>query len=150
MANWTYVKAELNFDSAFEQAFKDIFGKMIEPEIVSRKEWKYALEHPDEFLPMGTNDSLTYILETYREGKYVHATIRGNLEDYEGDLVDWFMSRVFILDTIGHDGECDPSRNANVLRAVISVDSDADEDRYRGLHVWDMGRVYDERWLHDE
>lgn len=151
MANWTYVKAEVNFLAEYEQKFKDIFGKMIDPEGVSKKEWKYALEHPEEFLPMGTNGSLTYMCETYKQGKYVHATIRGNLEDYEGNLVDWFMNRIFILDTISPDGEfCDPSRNANVLRAVISVDSDTDEDKYKGLHVWDMGRVYDERWFHDE
>lgn len=150
MPNFTYVKAEVNFKAEYEQDFKDIFGKTIDPEAATKKEWKYALEHPAEYLPMGTNGSLTYMLETYNQGKYAHATIRGNLEDYDGNLIDWFRSKIFILDALGPDGQCDPSCNANVLRAVISVDSDSDEEKYNGLHVWDMGRIYDERWLHDE
>ncbi len=146
MANFTYVKAEVNIDARFEQQFKDILGLEIDPETSSKKDWMYALQHKSEYLPLGTNGSLEYNSETYKNGKYAHFFIYGALEDYSDDVIEWFIGRISMLKYLAKEEKCgyDP-----VLRAVICADYDVLSKPYDQLHVWQLDQTYMEEWLHD-
>lgn len=146
MANFTYVKAEVNIDAHYEQQFKDILGLEIDPETASKKDWMYALQHRSEYLPLGTNGSLEYNSETYGNGKYAYFFIYGALEDYSDDVIEWFIGRIAMLQIVAKEEKYgyDP-----VLRAVISADYDVFSKPYDQLQVWQLDQLYSEEWLHD-
>ena len=132
MPNFTYVKAEVNIDARFEKQFKDILGLEIDPETASKKEWMYALQHRNEYLPLGTNGSLEYNSETYENGKYAYFFIYGALEDYSDDVIEWFIGRIAMLNIVAKNVE------SPVIRAVISADYDVFLKPYDQLQVWQL------------
>lgn len=146
MSNFTYIKAEVNIDARFEKQFKDILGLEIDPETASKKDWMYALQHRSEYLPLGTNGSLEYNSETYKNGKYAYFFIYGSLEDYNDDVIEWFKGRIDALKQAAKEEKYgyDP-----VLRAVISADYDVFLKPYDQLQVWQLDQLYSEEWLHD-
>ena len=135
MANFTYIKAEVNIDAQFEKQFKDILGLEIDPETASKKDWMYALQHRSEYLPLGTNGSLEYNSETYENGKYAYFFIYGSLEDYSDDVIEWFIGRIAMLNIVAKKeaGVQEP-----VVRAVISADYDVFLKPYDQLQVWQL------------
>ena len=118
MSNWTHVAAVaricyIPFLDGAAPVFEKIFGKELlweSPEEL----WEEAEEHPEKFLPIGSEGSLRMtVWENPIKSEACHytVTIFGDLRSYERaqDAVDWFKEK---LKTLGYD---------NVRNAAITA-----------------------------
>ena len=137
MLNFTYVQAEVNIDAHFEQQFKDILGIEINP--LCKNELIRFGENVRNWLAVNTS-------KIYQDGKYAHFFINGTLEDYDDDVIEWFIGRISMLKNLAKEEKYgyDP-----VLRAVICVDRGIFPKPFNRLHVWQLDQTYSEEWLHD-
>ena len=127
MSDWTHVAAivridSLRFDDNEVDDFEKIFGKQLLWES-TREEWDDATDHPEKYLPMGSEGSLEMSVWTNPDKNCMAAytvSIFGDLRDHcnPDAIVDWFKSKV-------EDG------NIFIRQAVITVDSG-----YFGQRTW--------------
>lgn len=105
MSNWTHVAAivrvdNFRFDDSFNanDYFEEVFGKELRWEANS-KLWDEADEHPERFLPLGSEGSLTMnVWENPNKScmaAYV-VTIFGDLRDHDDPnaIVEWFQKKI--------------------------------------------------------
>lgn len=98
MSNWTHVAAVFRVDHitflAPELDFDGIFGR--ECLFHSSQElWDEAYEHPERFLPMGSEGSLrklVYINDNDSSTARYTVTVMGDLRDHDSfeDIIEWF------------------------------------------------------------
>lgn len=118
MSNWTHVAAVaricyIPFLDEAAPVFEKIFGKELlweSPEEL----WAEAEEHPEKFLPLGSEGSLRMTVwenQIKNEACHYTVTIFGDPRSYERaqDAVDWFKEK---LKTLGYD---------NVRNAAITA-----------------------------
>lgn len=106
MSNWTHVAAiaridAIRLDSEEMMDFDKIFGKSIPDddsdgdfELEFSDIWKYAEEHPEEFMPFGSEGGLKRVVHV-NEPCHLAAydvMIFGDLRDHHspGAVIDWF------------------------------------------------------------
>ena len=110
MSVWTHVAAIVRVDSLSEDYdFHQIFGRELEYED-SFEKWKEYDEHPELFLPAGSEGSLT--MSVWKNPNRSHiarytVSIFGDLRDYADiyGIVEWFRKKVKEL----------PARNACIV-----------------------------------
>lgn len=102
MSIWTHVAAivrindlRLNDDDVLD--FEKIFGKQLRFDDYGEI-WDYAYDHPDEFLPLGSEGSLTMSVWINPDKSFVAAytvSIFGDLRDYDNPnkIVEWFKEK---------------------------------------------------------
>ena len=104
MSCWTHVAATVRVDG-----FR-IFGDDVEPDwdaifgkecsfYASREKWDDAMEHPDKYLPMGSEGSLRKTVWTNPDRSHADAytvSIFGDLRDYDNPetIIEWFKKIV--------------------------------------------------------
>ena len=123
MSNWTHVAAVARIcyvpflDGPAAPCFENIFGKELlweSPEEL----WEEADEHPERFLPLGSEGSLRMTVwenpDKCQACQYT-ITIFGDLRSYERaqDVVDWFKEK--LKECGGYD---------NVRNAAITATND--------------------------
>lgn len=98
MSNWTHVAGIIRLDAyqpdCGEQDFDALIGKEC-PWDAPKEVWDEAYEHPERFLPMGSEGSLQktiWINPNKAETAAYTISIFGDLRDSESavDVVDWF------------------------------------------------------------
>lgn len=103
MSCWTHVAAIVRVDSF--RIFED-FDDQIEPDwdaifgkeclfLASREKWEDAMEHPDKYLPMGSEGSLRKTVWVNPDRSHAAAytvSIFGDLRDYDRPetIIEWF------------------------------------------------------------
>lgn len=101
MSNWTHVAAIARID-AFrlheEFDFVKIFGKELSC-YDSNEIWNEADEHPERFLPLGSEGSLTMTVWTNPDLACLDAytiSIFGDLRDHDdpNDVIEWFKEKL--------------------------------------------------------
>lgn len=109
MSIWTHVAAIVRvdgirmFDNQVGPDWDAIFGKECLFS-ASRDKWDDAMEHPEKYLPMGSEGSLRKIVWTDTNLSQVAAytvSIFGDLRDYDSpeSIVEWFK-KIINSDTI--------------------------------------------------
>lgn len=103
MSNWTHVAAIVRIDyvSFFDGEapdFEKVFGKEL-PWEAPLELWNEADEHPERFLPLGSEGSLTMtVWENPDKCCVDHFTVAifGDLRDHDDPqgIVDWFKGKV--------------------------------------------------------
>ena len=103
MSCWTHVAAIVRVDGFrvfddIEPDWDSIFGKEC-LFLASREKWHDAMEHPDKYLPMGSEGSLRKTVWTNPDRGCAAAytvSIFGDLRDYcsPEDIVEWFKKIV--------------------------------------------------------
>lgn len=103
MSNWTHVAATARIDhitflGAPELDFEEVFGKEIHYES-DEKLWEEATEHPERFLPMGSEGSLrmsVWVNPDPRAAARYTVSIFGDLRDHDDPnaIVEWFKEKV--------------------------------------------------------
>lgn len=139
MSNWTHVAAiaridDLRFDESIPD-FEEIFGRTLDSEDPLSK-WEEAREHPEKFLPMGSEGSLNMSVWVNPDESYVAAytvSIFGDLRDHDNpqEIVDWFVKKVSDDDLMVRNA-CIVAENwlygaASWNSAGLGDDPDADE-----------------------
>lgn len=102
MSNWTHVAAVARIDSIVgltpELDFEKHFGKTLEFEDGSSK-WQEQDEHPERYLPMGSEGSLQMSVWTDPDpcnmARYT-VSIFGDLRHHDSpqEIVDWFKEKL--------------------------------------------------------
>ena len=102
MSNWTHVAAiaridDLRFDESIPD-FEEIFGRTLNHKDPLSK-WEEAREHPEKFLPMGSEGSLNMSVWVNPDESCVAAytvSIFGDLRDHDSpqEIVDWFTNKI--------------------------------------------------------
>ncbi len=102
MSNWTHVAAVARIDSIVglvpELDFEERFGKTLEYGDSQRKWWEQE-EHPERYLPMGSEGSLKMMVWTDPDpcnmARYT-VSIFGDLRDHDSpqEIVDWFKEKL--------------------------------------------------------
>jgi len=102
VSNWTHVAGVIRLDSIRilgneEPDFDKIFGKEVRWDADSSV-WEEALEHPERFLPKGSEGSLQKEVWVNPDKSFVCAytvTIFGDLRDHDSpdDIINWFKSK---------------------------------------------------------
>ena len=104
MSNWTHVLGALRIDDIrgltdmSAETIRAIMGKELQYDDPKEK-WDDACDHPEEYLPIGSEGSLH--LEVW-ENPDVHkmtaytVTVFGDLRDHDSaeEIIDWFMEKV--------------------------------------------------------
>lgn len=131
MSNWTHVSGVIRIDAIRDEDtetpdFDEMFGKEIMYR-ASSEEWQYAREHPDKYLPFGSEGSLIKTVWVNPDVSSVDAytvTIFGDLRDHDSpdSIVEWFKNKYKEIFTRYY-----------VRSAVISV-----ENEYNGTKVWSL------------
>ena len=103
MSVWTHVAAVARVDWIHhlvgkEVTFEDIFGREV-PWESPEEIWLEAAEHPERFLPMGSEGSLQMNVWTNPdscEAARYTVTIFGDLRDYDdaAGIVQWFREKL--------------------------------------------------------
>lgn len=113
MSNWTHVAAIFRVDSLEDINFEDIFGKELhytdEPDV-----WDEAREHPEKFLPLGSEGSLEMSVWRNPEDHYTArytVSVFGDLRDHDrvDEIIKWF------------DDKC---KQLWIRQAVITVENE--------------------------
>lgn len=138
MSNWTHVAAVVRIDSmrfmGEEADFEKVFGKTLNWTDDSDV-WRDANDHPDEFLPLGSEGSLQMSVWTNPDEGHVDAytvSIFGDLRDHDDpdEIITWFRDKVeYIKNTF--------AINLFIRQAVITVDNECN-----GCRTW----TYEEEW----
>lgn len=100
MSSWTHVAAIVRvdafriFDDDIAPNWDAIFGKECLYR-ASREKWDDAMEHPDKYLPMGSEGSLRKTVWTNPDLSHADAytvSIFGDLRDYDSPetIIEWF------------------------------------------------------------
>lgn len=101
MSNWTHVAGIIRVDCfrgwSAEPDFNKIFGKEIRFRS-SFEEWDDYHEHPDAYLPAGSEGSLTINVWTNPDESHVAAyvvSIFGDLRDHDSpdEIIEWFKDK---------------------------------------------------------
>ena len=102
MSNWTHVAAVARIDSIVgltpELDFEKVFGKTLGYEDGDSK-WKEQEEHPERYLPIGSEGSLQMSVWTDPDpcnmARYT-VSIFGDLRDHDSpqEIVDWFKEKI--------------------------------------------------------
>lgn len=102
MSNWTHVVAIARVDHlrglfCSKPDFEKIFGKELHYEDSGDK-WDYAEAHPDEFLPIGSEGSLTMSVWENPDKSSLAAytvSIFGDLRNHDNpdEIVEWFKEK---------------------------------------------------------
>lgn len=121
LSNWTHVAAIFRIDgirfSGDEPDFKKLFGKELHWKD-SADVWGEAKEHPENFLPYGSEGSLEMSVWTNPDIHCVTAytvSIFGDLGDHDsiGEIIKWF------------DEKCKAIEEVEILRqAVVTVENE--------------------------
>lgn len=136
MSNWTHVAGIvridfIRFEEISEQEYLDaideIFGKEYDYDS-PRELWEEAGEHPEEFLPAGSEGSLHKSMWLNPDKSCMAAmtvSIFGDLRDHDspGEIIEWFK------------GKCE-NEDLMIRNAVITV-----ENEWNGTRTW----VYDRK-----
>lgn len=104
MSCWTHVAAIVRvdgfriFDDDIGPDWDAIFGKEC-LFLASRENWEDAMEHPDKYLPMGSEGSLRKTMWTNPDLSHADAytmSIFGDLRDYDSPetIIEWFKKIV--------------------------------------------------------
>lgn len=119
MSVWSHVAGIIRIDAfraldggATKEYFDKVFGKEVHYD-GDDIEWKNADEHPEEYLPMGSEGSLSmsvWINPNPRHFAAYTVSIFGDLRDHYDPqgIIDWFESKC---------------RNLNVRNATITVEN---------------------------
>lgn len=135
MSNWTHVAGIVRINLIRFEQVKDsecfdwlsgIFGKEVRFKSSSTL-WDEAYEHPERFLPLGSEGSLTmsvWINPDVSSIAAITVSIFGDLRDHDSpdEIIDWFKDK------------CENS-DLSIRNAVITVDNS-----YNGTRTW----TYDE------
>lgn len=101
MSNWTHVAGIIRVDCIHgmsdEPDFNQVFGKEIHFGSPS-EEWDNYDEHPNEYLPAGSEGSLTINIWVNPNHSHISAytvSIFGDLRDHDspGEIIEWFKDR---------------------------------------------------------
>ena len=103
MSNWTHVAGIVRVDSfrglfgEDEPNFTKVFGKEVEWDS-PREDWNEAYEHPEKYLPRGSEGSLTMSVWTNPDLDRADAytvSIFGDLRDHDDPdaIVEWFKEK---------------------------------------------------------
>ena len=101
MSNWAHVAGIIRIDGFKDKEtvhhFDALLGKEIHWDSSSREEWKFAMEHKDLYLPMGSEGSLyKHIWKNPNKNSYTRYTVSifGDLRDYWGSekIIEWFQA----------------------------------------------------------
>jgi hypothetical protein len=103
VSNWTHVAAIARIDDIrvfgrLSPDFEEIFGKPLDyDDPLSR--WEEAREHPERFLPIGSEGSLNMSVWVNPDRSCADAytvSIFGDLRDHDNpqEIVDWFVKKV--------------------------------------------------------
>ena len=102
MSNWTHVAGIVRVDHLRglfgpDPDFKKLFGKELRYEDSSDR-WDYAEEHQDEFLPIGSEGSLTMTVwenPSMNDMTAYTVSIFGDLRDHDNpdEIVNWFKEK---------------------------------------------------------
>ena len=123
MSNWTHVAAVARIDNIVglvpELNFEKHFGKVLEYED-SLDKWREQEEHPERYLPMGSEGPLKMMVWTSPDpsdmARYT-VSIFGDLRDHDSpqEIVDWFKDKIKDLwirqATITVENECNGTVN---------------------------------------
>ena len=149
MSNWTHVIASVRLDSwrgmegNLVEGIKDtdytledfhkVFGKECLWES-SNEIWEDAEEHPDKYLPMGSEGSLQLSMWTnpkkHCSFSYV-VTIFGDLRNHDSasEIVEWFKNKI-------NEIENDEYNNLSIRQAVITAYNERNGSK---TWYWDYG-----------
>lgn len=131
MSNWTHVAGIIRIDfirleefskEEYLNALHDIFGKEVTFESSSEL-WNEAYEHPERFLPLGSEGSLEIDVWVNPNKSSITAltvSIFGDLRDHDSpdEIVEWFKDK------------CENS-DLMIRNAVITV-----RNEYNGTRTW--------------
>lgn len=106
MSNWSHVAGIIRIDAIrFEEEtveeatkmFENYFGKELRFDS-SNELWNEADEHPEKFLPMGSEGSLTMSVWVNPDLKYITSytvSIFGDLRDHDDPdaIIEWFKGK---------------------------------------------------------
>ncbi len=134
MSNWTHVagiiridfiRLKESFEDEYLNALHDIFGKEVTFESSSEL-WDEAYEHPERFLPLGSEGSLEMDVWVNPNKSSIAAltvSIFGDLRDHDSpdEIVEWFKDK------------CENS-DIMIRNAVITV-----RNEYNGTRTWTYG-----------
>lgn len=103
MSNWTHVAGIIRIDDLRldEEKSKKDFIKIFGNELhfnSSSKEWHRAKEHPEEYLPLGSEGSLEMSVWVNEDNSCMAAytvSVFGDLRDHDNpqSIVDWFKKK---------------------------------------------------------
>lgn len=98
MSLWTHVSAIARVDSFGEIDFEKEFGKEVHFDS-DENTWRDAEEHPEKYLPLGSEGSLNMsVWETSEENNLARYTVSifGDLRNYYeyNNLINWFKNKL--------------------------------------------------------
>lgn len=130
MSYWTQVKGKIELEvmnktatvDKVEDDIRNILGREVSFED-DEEVWKDTMIHPDKYLLMGSEGSLSVNIEHRQEelGHVIYSIyLGGSLRDFafEDKAIEWFKDKVDALGKMYHSSK----KSATVVKACVAAD----------------------------